>query len=33
MGTSEKVLIVGGSLSLMYGFLLGLPLTMARMGD
>jgi len=31
MGTSEKVLIVGGSLSLMYGFLLGLPLTMARM--
>jgi hypothetical protein len=30
MGTGEKVLIVGGSLSLMYGFVLGLPLTMAR---
>jgi hypothetical protein len=31
MDTSAKVLIVGGSVSLMYGFLLGLPLTMARM--
>lgn len=31
MDTSAKVLIVGGSISLMYGFLLGLPLTMARM--
>src|SRR5688572_9143816 len=31
MGTSEKVLVVGGSLSLLYGFLLGLPLTAVRM--
>ena len=31
MDTSAKVLMVGGSVSLMYGFLLGLPLTMARM--
>jgi len=29
--TSEKVLLVGGVVSLTYGFLLGLPLTMARM--
>ena len=31
MDTSEKVLLVGGVVSLTYGFLLGLPLTMARM--
>lgn len=31
MDTSAKVLLVGGSVSLLYGFLLGLPLTMARM--
>jgi len=31
MDTSAKVLMVGGSVSLMYGFLLGLPLTLARM--
>lgn len=31
MDTSAKVLMVGGSVSLLYGFLLGLPLTMARM--
>lgn len=31
MDTSGKVLIVGGCVSLMYGFVLGLPLTMARM--
>lgn len=31
MDTSAKVLVVGGSVSLLYGFLLGLPLTMARM--
>jgi len=31
LDTSAKVLIVGGCISLMYGFLLGLPLTMARM--
>ena len=31
MDTSGKVLLVGGVVSLTYGFLLGLPLTMARM--
>lgn len=31
MDSSAEVLMVGGSVSLMYGFLLGLPLTMARM--
>ncbi len=31
MDTSGKVLMVGGCVSLMYGFVLGLPLTMARM--
>ena len=31
MDTSEKVLLLGGLLSLSYGFLLGLPLASARM--
>ena len=31
MDASSKVLLVGGSASLLYGFLLGLPLTAARM--
>jgi hypothetical protein len=30
METSGKVLLVGGVMSLLYGFLLGLPLTLAR---
>jgi hypothetical protein len=30
METSGKVLLVGGVVSLLYGFLLGLPLTLAR---